>query len=222
MTGTVPVKPPLTGADWARGVEQKLAEPENQVACRVGGWTLFEQQETGNLGASHTSGGTVILAEPPEDAEKDPDKVETNDQPAIKVERVNNQQGPRGSVQLVVWDTMSFQAGGWGFASPGTDLVIPRDGLYLICYDLYFLNTSTVVNKALLFVGGVVKMAAESNGNGGAFYPSFHFSQTFPLTADTIVSAGAYTAGSGTMDFGASGADPTVYTSMSITRQPVG
>lgn len=221
MTGTAKVKPPRNNAEWARNTEKRLGADENSTALRAGEWTLSTQEGTGNLIASHVSGGSVILSAKPA-ASDEPDEVaDTNNQDYIKVERQQNQAEARGAAHLVQWDTLVQQTGGWGFTPTATDLVIPRDGVYDIKYSLHYLNSSSAVNKAIFLIDGVVRDAHEQDFEQAA-YVNLYISNTYPLTAGNIISAAAYTAGSGTFDFGYSGADPTVFTSLSLTRLPVG
>jgi hypothetical protein len=221
MSGTAKVKPPRNNEEWARNTEKRLGAGENQTAVRVAGWTFAEQEDTGNLIVSHVDGGSVVLAVKP-DAGDEPDEVQdTDDQPYIKVERQQNQAEARGAAHLVEWDTLVQQTGGWGFTPTATDLVIPRDGVYAINYSLHYLNSSSAVNKAIFLIDGVVRDAHEQDFEQAA-YVNLYISNTYPLSAGQIISAAAFTAGSGTFDFGYSGADPTVFTSLSLTRLPVG
>lgn len=221
MSGSAKYKPPRSNEEWARNTEKRLNQAENPTSMRVGEWTLSTQEGTGNLIASHVDGGSVILAAKPA-ASDEPDEVaDTDAQPHIKVERQANQQEARGSAHLVEWDTVAYATGEWGFTPVATDIVIPQDGVYAIDYNLIFLNQSSVTNKAILLIDGVVRDAQEQFWSGGATFCNFYLSNTFSLTAGTIVSAAAFVSGSGTFDFGASGADPTVFTSLSLTRQAV-
>lgn len=221
MSGTAKVKPAKNDAELARNVVTRLDQAENSTTVRVGPWVLAEQAGTGNLLASHVDGGAVIIAEKPESAEE-PDAVASADFPSIKVERQQNQAEARGSSHLVQWDTVAYASGGFSFTPTATDIVIPTAGVYLCQYSLIFLNQSSVTNKAIFLIDGVVKMAQEQFWSGGATFCNFYLSGLFPLNAGTIVSAAAFVSGSGTFDFGASGADPTVVTSMSLVRLPVG
>lgn len=221
MSSTAKVKPAKNDAEWARNVEKKQDQAENSTTARVGPWVLSAQADTENLLASHVDGGAVILAVKPESTDE-PDAVEGTDTPYIKVERQANQQGPRGSTVLTQWDTVAHQTPEWGFLPPGSDIVIPVDGVYAVHFNLHGLNNSTVINKAILIVGGVVKQTAQNNGANGALYPHFSISDTYTMAAGTVVRGGMYVSGSGTMDFGYSSDDPTVFTNMSIYRLPIG
>lgn len=221
MSGTPKIKPPRNNQEWARNTEKRLNEAENPTATRIGEWTLSTQDGTGNLIASHVDGGSVILAVKPAASEEPDEVTDTDDQPHLKVERQANQSESRGSTHLVMWDTVAYSTGDWGFTPTASDIVIPQDGVYLITYNLIFLNSSDVVNKAVLFIDGVVREAQENNWEVNV-YNNFYLSNTYALSAGQLISAGAYVSGSGTFDFGASGADPTVFTSLSLTRQAVG
>lgn len=217
---TAKVKPPKNNQEWARNVETKQEQDENATSARVGPWVLSSQIDTENLLASHVDGGSVVLAEKP-DSGDEPDAVASNDPPYIKVERQTTQSGPRGSTVLVSWNSVDFQSG-FGFVAPGTDLVIPADGVYAIDYTLYMLNASTVTNKAILLIGGVPKLTGAVLSTESSIYPGFSLSSTFNLSAGTVIQGGAWVSGSGTMDFGYSGDDPTVFTSLSLARLPIG
>lgn len=221
MTGTAIVKPAKNDAELARNMDARLNQAEHPLSTRMGDWVLSTQADSGNLLASHVDGGSVILAVKPKSADE-PDAVAGTDTVYMKVERQANQSGPRGSTVLTQWDTVTFQTPEWGFTPPGADIVIPVDGVYTIHYNLHFLNNSTVINKAILIVGGTVRQTAQNNGANGALYPHFSISDTFSLSAGTVVRGGAYTSGSGTMDFGYSDDDPTVFTNMSLYRLPIG
>jgi hypothetical protein len=219
VSNQVPVKPPKNNAEWARNVEKQLDTPDSSV--RVGKWVLSTHPETGALIASHIDGGSVVLANQPAPSE-DADAIASSGQPLIKLERQANQQEPRGTTALVLWDTVAYQTDEWGFVPTATDIGIPETGVYRITYHLAFLNQSSVTSKATVFLDGVVKMAQEFNPHTDEpWWESMYISEEFPLTAGTIVSCGAYVAGSGTFDFGASGADTSVYTSLVITKLAV-
>lgn len=220
MTGTAMVKPPHNDAEWARNVEKRLKSTENPTAVRVGDWTLSTHPETGNLIGSNANGGSVVLAVPP-DASTNPDTIASTGQPFLKVERQANQQEQRGSAHLVQWDTVAHQTSEWTFTAPGSDIVIPVSGVYRISYHLAFLNSSTVVNKAMVLIDAVVKMAQEFNPTDDGWYHAMYMTEDFPLQAGQLISAAAYASGSGTFDFGASGADPSVFTSLSLLQLPV-
>lgn len=222
MSGTAKVKPPRNNEEWARNTEKRLGASENSTAVRVGAWTLSTQEDTDNLIASHVDGGSLILGVKPAASEEPDDVQDTDQQPYIKVERQQNQAEARGSSHLVLWDTLVQQTGGWGFTPTATDLVIPQDGVYAINFNLIFRNQSSVTNKAIFLIDGAVRDAQEQFWSGGATYCNFYLANTFPLSAGQIISAAAFVSGSGTFDFGASGADPTVFTSLSLTRLPVG
>jgi hypothetical protein len=214
-------KPPRNNMEWARRTEKRLNEHDNATAVRIGEWTLSTQEGTGNLIAGHVDGGSVILAVKPAASEEPDEVTDTDDQPHLKLERQAVQSESRGAAHLVQWDTVAYATGDWGFTPVATDIVIPQDGVYLIIYNLVFLNSSDVVNKAILMIDGVVREATEANYEVNV-YNTFYISNTYALTAGQLISAAAYVAGSGTFDFGPSGADPTVFTSLSLTRQAVG
>jgi hypothetical protein len=220
VSGTAKVKTPKNDQEWARGVQQRQDQAENPTTARAGSWVLAEN-EAGDLQASHVDGGAVVLAKKPESAD-DPDAVASTEFPCIKVERQANQAEARGSSHLVQWDTVAYASDEFSFTPVATDIVIPTAGVYQCQFSLIFLNQSAVTNKAIFLIDGVVRMAQEQFWSGGATYCNFYLSGLFPLNAGTVVSAAAFVSGSGTFDFGSSGADPTVCTSMSLVRLPVG
>lgn len=221
MSGTARVKPPKNDQEWARNVEKRQRQLEHPTSQRVGDWVLSTHPDTGDLIASNVNGGSIILAAKPE-ASADADAVITQGAPFIRLERQINQQGSRGSTALVLWDTVSYQTDEWGFVPTASDVVVPEDGVYLCIYHLAFLNASDAVNKGLVLVDSEVKMAQEFNTDSeNAFYHSMYMAEPFPLNSGQLISCGAYVSGSGTFDFGASGADPSVYTSLSLLKLPV-
>lgn len=216
MSGTAKVKPPKNDQEWARNTQKRIEQVENPTAGRFGEWVLSTHPDTGNLIASHVDGGSVVLAIKPA-ASQSPDEIADNTVPYIKVERQQNQQENRGSVALVKWDTVTSQTRDWGFSAPGTDIDIPVNGVYEIKFHLAFLNASAVTNKAVLMISGTVVGAQEFNPyTDDSWYQSMYISDTFTLNSGDIISCGAYVGGSGTFDFGHSGADLSVYTSLSI------
>lgn len=219
MTGTAKVKPPKNNAEWARNTEKRLNSAEHPTSVRIGAWTLSTHPTSGALIASNVNGGSLVLAGAPEPSD-DADAVVTQGQPFIRVERQQNQQGARGTTILVLWDTVSYQTEEWGFAPTASDIVIPEDGVYLCQYHLAFLNSSNVVNKAVFLVDAVTVMAQELLP-GGAQWQSFYMSESMPLQAGQLISCGAFVSGSGTMDFGSSGVDTAVHTSLSLLKLPV-
>lgn len=220
MTGTAKVKPPKNNAEWARNTQKRLDQVEHPASARIGAWVLSTDPDSGDLIASNVNGGAVTLANPPV-AGEDADTVTSSGLPYIKVERQTNQSGSRGTPVDVIWDTITAQTPEWGFTANSSAVAIPQDGTYLVCYHLAFLNSSNVVNKAILTLDGVAKMAQEVNP-ADAWFCSFYMSDTFDLNAGSIVTCQAYVPGSGTMDFGASSADTSVFTSLSLTRLPIG
>lgn len=219
MTNRIKVKPPKTNEEWARNVEKKLDTPDTSV--RVGAWVLSTDPATGNLIGSHVDGGSVVIASKPAPS-ADVDAVASAGQALLKLERQANQNEPRGTTALVLWDTVTYQTEEWGFVPTGSDVSIPETGVYEISYHLAFLNSSSIISKATVFIDGVVKMAQEYNPHTDeSWWESMYISEVFALNAGAVVSCGAYVSGSGTFDFGASGADPSVYTSLSLLKLPV-
>lgn len=219
MTGTPKTKPAKNDAEWARNVEKKLGAQDNSTALRAGDWVFSTDPDSGNLIAGNRNGGLVVIAVPPAPSD-DADAITTLTQPFIKLERQNNQQEPRGTTALVDWDTVAYQTDEWGFVPEASDIGVPLSGIYRIDYHLAFLNSSNAINKGTVFINGATKMAQEFDPDT-AWYQSMYMGEIFPLQAGDVVSAGAYVNGSGTFDFGASGADQTVFTSISLLKLPV-
>lgn len=216
MSGTAKTKPAKNDQEWARNTQKRLEAVENPTSTRVGEWVLSTDADTGNLIASHVDGGSVVLATKPA-ASQNPDDIVSTTTPFIKVERQKTQTESRGVVVPVKWDTVASQTTDWGFSPPGTDIDIPVNGIYEIHYHLAFLNSSTVTNKGVVLVNGVVVMAQEFNPyTEDSWYIGIYMTDVFNLNAGDVISGGAYVSGSGSMDFGSSAADPAVHTSMSI------
>jgi len=213
MSGTANVKPAKTDAEWARNTEKRLNSVENPTSMRVGEWVLSTDAQTGNLIAGHVDGGSVILAKKPA-ASQNPDEIVDSKTPFIKVERQQNQSDARGSAIAVIWDTVIAQTRDWGFTAPGTDLEIPVGGVYRVNFHLAFLNASSATNKAIFQVNNEVVAAQEFVQNTA--YCGMYVSDTFQFNAGDVIVCAAYVSGSGTMDFGSSGADPSVHTSLTL------
>lgn len=214
MSGTAKVKPPKNDQEWARNTQKRIEQVENPTAGRFGEWVLSTHPDTGNLIASHVDGGSVVLAVKPA-ASQSPDTIADNTVPYIKLERQQTQSESRGSVARVKWDTVASQTRDWGFSAPGTDIDIPVNGVYEIKFHLAFLNASAVTNKAILMINGTA-VGAQEYLPDTSWWQSMYINDTFTLNSGDIISGGAYVSGSGTFDFGHSGSDPTVYTSLSI------
>lgn len=206
--------PPTTNAEWSRQIQKKVDAVDTQTSVRIGNWVLSEDPDTGNLIGSRSSGGSVIIAVAP-DPSANPDETVTPTQPFIKVERQANQNAPRGSDQLVIWDTVASQTSDWGFSPTGTAISIPVAGIYEVKYHLAFLNIANIWSKASFYVNGQIVMAQE-------FTPStqwriaMYMSDYFSFSQGDVLTCAAFVTGSGTMDFGTSGTDPNVHTSLSL------
>jgi hypothetical protein len=220
MTGTVNAKPPKNNAEWARKTEKRLDAAENSTALRAGNWTLATDPDTGNLIAGNVNGGAVILADEPAPSDN-PDEISRAGSSFVKVQRTTDQTVPQGTTSLMQWDSLSYQTDDWSFIAPGTDLVIPADGIYTIKYHCAFRDNSAWINKAVLLIDGTVKMAQENYPANG-YYPGFYLVEDFPLNAGQVISGAVYQNGTGSFHVGVSGADTSVYSSLSIFRLPVG
>lgn len=222
MSGTAKVKPPKNNAEWARNTEKRLNQTENPTSTRVGNWVLSTHPDTGALIASNVNGGSVVLAEQPKPSD-DADQVSGTTFPHIKVERQLNQVGNRGTTSLILWDTVVSQTKDdkWGFAPTGSDIVVPEDGTYLCTLHVAFKNASDVRNIGMFMIDGVIRMAQEYNPSD-AWFQAMYMVDTFPLIARSVITAGAYVEGSGTFDVGVSTATTHAFTSLSLTRIPVG
>lgn len=216
MSGTATTKPPKNNAEWARNTEKRLNQTEHPTSQRVGDWVISTHPDSGALIASYVSGGSVVLANPP-DPSADADAVLTEQQPFIKVERQTTQTEDRGSSHLVMWDSVMYQTEDWGFVPTASDLVIPEDGMYLCLFHIGFVVSTSSVNKGMFMIDGVVKMVQEFEP-GVAHWVNLYMADTFSLNAGQVVSCAAYVSGSGTFGFGAPSSDPTVFTSLSLVK----
>lgn len=215
MSGTAKVKPPKNNAEWARNAEKRINQTEHPTSQRVGDWVLSTHPESGALIASNVNGGSIVLAGQPAPSDN-ADEVATQGQPYIKVERQQNQQEARGTMQIVLWDTLAYQTDHWGFAPTASDIVIPEDGIYYCQYHLAFLNSSSTTNSAVFFIDSIEKMLLTLPGGN-----DYYLAEPFTLNAGQVITCGAFVPGSGTMDFGTSGAFPTIYTSMTLLKLEV-
>lgn len=221
MSGTAKVKPPNTNAEWARNVQKRLDQVEHPASARIGAWVLSTDSETGALIASNVNGGSTVIAAAPS-GQTEADEILTSDFPHIKLERQAVQSADRGSVQLVQWDTLTHASPEWGVDTPTTSFVVPVGGTFLCCYHLAFEDDSEEVNKALFMVDGTPRMAQEYDPQGDQWFQSMYMAETFDLAAGQLISCGAYVSGIGSFDFGPTTPDPQVFTSLSLTRLPVG
>lgn len=212
-------KPAKNNAEWARNTQKELEANDHSTAVRVGDWTVSTQTDTGNLIASNINGGSIILAVKPA-ASDNADEVAGTGQAFIKVERQATQNEPRGTTALVEWDSVAYQTPGWGFAPTATDIVVPEDGVYTIKFHLAFTNSSAIIGKGVVLIDAVVKMSQEFDPDT-AWYQSMYMVEDYPLNAGNLISCGAFVSGGGTFDFGASSADPAVFTSLSILKLAV-
>ena len=218
MTGTAEVKPPQTNAQWARNTDRRIQSVEHPTSSRVGPWVFSTDDNTGNLIASNINGGSVIIAEPPPGG-VDPDAISTTGQPFLRVARVNPLSIPTVTLTNITWDSVQTSIGGWQYTAPGTDLVVPRVGLYEVKLNIY----STA--------GISAQTAFAININGSAF------TVREPGITETVMAAGIsdvlrlgagdvlngqilITSGSG-YNIGVSPRGPNAYTSMTVTRLPV-
>lgn len=221
MSGTAKVKPAKNNAEWARNTQKRIDQVEHPTSTRVGSWVLSTQADTGNLIASHVDGGSVLLGVKPESAGA-PDTVLGTDFTYIKLQRQQIQTESRGSAHLIDWDTVAHQSPGWGFIPPATDIVVPDDGTYLCILNMVFNDPNDTVGKAIFLIEAVPQMTQEFDPALPGWYQNMHLAGTFDMTAGDLVSAAAFQSGVGTFDVGPSQADPTVFTSLSLIRLPVG
>lgn len=215
MSGTAKVKPPKNNAEWARNTQKQITSLEHPTSQRIGDWVLSTHPDTGALIASNVNGGSIVLAVQPAPSDN-ADIVAGQGQPYIKVERQQNQQEARGTMATVLWDTLAYQTEHWGFAPTASDIVIPEDGVYYCQYHLAFLNSSSTTNSAVLFIDSIEKMLMTIPGGN-----DMYMAEPFSLDAGQVITCGVFVPGSGTMDFGASGSFPTVFTSMSLLKLQV-
>lgn len=216
MSGTAKVKPPKDDAEWARNTQRRIEQVENPSSTRIGAWVLSTDPESGNLIASNVNGGAVVLANQPE-GEGDADTV-TSEYSAVKVERRTNLTG--SGHFPIVWDTVVTSTSDWSVSEGSTELSVPSDGLWLISCRLQSPNVPNNYCKARVDIDGVGRMAARHIPYTGA-EATMNMSEPFPMTAGTGVVLSAYFAG-GSFTWGPSSSDPSVVTSLSLVRLPIG
>ncbi|WP_228044544.1 hypothetical protein [Rhodococcus pyridinivorans] len=211
------MKPPKDDAEWARNTQRRIEQVENPASTRIGAWVLSTDPDTGNLIASNVNGGAVVLANQPE-GEVEADAI-SSEYSAVKVERRRNQSGS-GYVPIA-WDTVAHSTPDWSVSEGSSEIAVPSDGLWLVTCHLQSPSTTGSTCKSRLNIGGTPVMS-------GWFTPytatevSIYMSEPFQMTAGTGVSLYGWLTGGANFTWGPSGSDPSVVTSLSLTRLPIG
>jgi hypothetical protein len=218
VSGTAKVKPPQTDEEWARNTQRRIEQVEHPASTRIGAWVLSTNPDTGDLIASHVEGGAVRLASPPTGEAADSVAIEWSN---MKVERRTPQTGS-GYVP-VQWDTIVTSTSDWSVSEGSTEVAVPSDGMWLVKYHLQVEGSQYTIHKARLDIDGVPAMAARHNTYfENPFEPSLYMSEIFPLSAGALIVCNAWEQGNASVTFGSSSNDPSICTSLSLTRLPIG
>lgn len=219
MTGTAKVKTPKSDAEFARNTQRRLEQVEHPSSARVGNWVLSTSPETGDLIASNVNGGSVVVANEPEDG-GDADVVASG-WSHLRLSRQNPQTMTLGAHNAVEWDTVDTQTSDWSVASGSSSIVIPATGIWLINFRLLFRVASTALHECSIMIDGSMR-SADRDQPGTAYEPALSCTETFSLSEGSEITATAGKAGSGNFTIGPSGVAPSIVTSLSLTRLPIG
>lgn len=220
MTGTTSVKPAQTNEQWARNVDTRIQSVEHPTTARVGQWVLATDDNTGNLIASNVNGGSVILTEPPPGG-VDPDAISTTGQPYIRCSLVNGQAVAAATLTNIAWDSVQVATSEWQFTAPGTDLVIPRSGVYQVILNVYSVTSGALGAQTAIAI----------NINGSAFTLSEPAisenrmargcSDMLRLGAGDVITGQILITSGGGYTIGVSPRGPNAYTSICLKRLDV-
>lgn len=194
-------------------MDKRAGATENPSSTRVGPWVL-STDEDGNLIASNSNGGAVVLAKTPDVEGKDPDAIDTG-LPFLKLNRAEPQSLPAFGSAPIVYDAIVTNNGNWGITSVPVQIVtVPENGHYLIIYRICATTNGGGRTKGFVEINGSLVMAQEFYDGNSSYYDSFYMSDVVYLQAGASISTGVYT--SVARSFGASGEDPQNATSLTV------
>lgn len=231
MSGSDVSPAPRNDAEWARSIVRRIENLERPSALRAGDWVITTSPDTGNLIASHVTGGSVVLSNTPPSGQ-DPDAVVDSSLPALQVSLVSPGQNlPANSVQRIRWNRIDRNVGGWlltgerdeqvvGDGSTAWDsaydIGVPLDGLYLITLRLSWQNAANRIAKTMLHIGDVDVDVAESRWPDGAnVTPSLYITTQRWLAAGTNVAVNGWSNVAGLLT--APATDTSAHPVLSIT-----
>lgn len=161
MSGTTdPVSAPTDNAEWARQTDQRINSLENSSSVRVGAWVLSTSDD-GNLIASHSNGGSRVLAVKPPDGETDPDAIEDAANPSVCATRVTPFAVPASPGGVVRFDGVSSENGGnWtGGKNDFDSIIVPVPGSYWVSASVHSVTDSNLKFIAVIRVNSVGMVA---------------------------------------------------------------
>lgn len=221
MTGTAKVKPPKTDAEFARNTQRRLEQVEHPASSRIGNWVLSTDTDTGDLIASNVNGGSVVIANEPEDG-GDADVVASG-WSSLKVSRQNPQSIAVGSHVPIQWDTVDTSTSDWAVSSGSSTLVFPDSGVWLMTYNLRYGTNSNVACTGRIYLDGSPVVSARFQPGSTATEPTLMCSSTFSVSAGSELYCTAWMSGSaGSINVGPSNTASSDVTSLSLVRLPIG
>lgn len=233
------MKAPRTEAEFGRAVVRRLEDVENPTAIRCGDWVL-STGEDGDLIASHSEGGSVLLAKRPAPSQE-PDERVVEVNPAFTAMLTIGQRVPGGQITTVQWDTIAVNIGDWEYQDTGLTnasgedaaqiwfrtIVIPEDGIYHVRASMPWNKSSEDIRKAMLEHRAVNEanwtvVAADERraGQNRPYIITHNVGDVYPLRAGDAFRVLMYTGGSGalTAKFGFSENDVNAFGSISIVK----
>lgn len=192
MSGsTDPVAAPTDNAEWARQTDQRVNALENSASVRVGAWVLSTSDD-GNLIASHSDGGSVVLAKKPAGGETDPDAIEDPVIPSVSV-ALSATQSVTSSGTPVIFDSVLAEVGGdWtGGLRTFNSVVVPVGGTYMMTASGTF-SGANLRYAVAISVDGVARFGGKSVGSTGNVDIGAWAVGMLPLNAGQAVGIIAY------------------------------
>ncbi|TCN51776.1 hypothetical protein EV641_109167 [Rhodococcus sp. SMB37] len=220
MTGTAKVKPAKDDAEWARNTQRRLEQVEHPASSRIGNWVLSTDSDTGDLIASNVNGGSVVIANEPEDG-GDADVVASG-WSHLKVSRQNPQTLSAGNHIPIEWDTVDTSTDDWNVATGSSTLVFPDSGIWLMTYNVRYGLNSAVAATGRIYLDGSPVVSGRHQPSGTASEPTILCSSTFSVSAGSELYCTAWLSGGGNYTVGPSNTVPSDVTSLSLLRLPIG
>lgn len=220
MTGTAKVKPPRTDAEFARNTQRRIEQVEHPASSRIGNWVLSTDANTGDLIASNVNGGSVVIANEPEDG-GDADVVASG-WSHLKVSRQNPQPVTASNNEPILWDTVDTSTDDWAVASGSSTLVFPDSGIWLMTFNLRYGHSTGIAATGRIWLDGSPVVSGRHQPSSSISEPTIMCSSTFSVAAGSELYCTAWLGGSANYNVGPSGNTPSDVTSLSLLRLPIG
>ncbi len=169
-----------TDAEWARAVQRRIEQLEHPTAQRIGKWVL-SSGTGGALLASHVDGGTIVVAEPPDNRDT-PDTLRYTGFPQYKVVRET-----ASADNIVTWERAEYLVGDlWTNNLPSQDITVPERGVWRVNLVVCLANESSIPDlpQVWLKADGIDLMAEHGLGTSrSALTADFYFYGDEILTA---------------------------------------